>query len=321
MTPNESPAILSPVTAEVLTPPGREPILSFTFERSSILPPALDLSALHHAVCDSIWPPAPAIPQVYLGYLDPGSKLITRAFTKKDIRLALNWKPQPTSYRRKYRAIQPDTTVSIIDGPWLAELVRSRLERSLTLDATIDGWTHALALRDEDTSTHTQRVTELVTQLSRKIGLSEDLINVLRRGARLHDIGKMGIPDKILLKPGPLDGDDWKLMQKHPLFAYEMLHAIPFVEGALDVPYCHHERWDGTGYPRGLKGEEIPLLARIFSVVDVWDALCSNRPYRPAWARARAIQYLVEQSGRQFDPYMTTAFLDMIHSPDIYDQA
>jgi HD-GYP domain-containing protein (c-di-GMP phosphodiesterase class II) len=203
----------------------------------------------------------------------------------------------------------------------LAELVRSRLERSLTLDATIDGWSHALALRDEDTSAHTERVTELVTRLSRRIGLPEDMINVLRRGARLHDIGKMGIPDKILLKPGPLDDDDWMLMQKHPLFAFEMLHAIPFVAGALDVPYCHHERWDGTGYPRGLKGDNIPLLTRIFSVVDVWDALCSDRPYRPAWPRSRAIQYLVEQSGRQFDPYMITAFLDMIHAPDVASQS
>jgi HD-GYP domain-containing protein (c-di-GMP phosphodiesterase class II) len=131
----------------------------------------------------------------------------------------------------------------------------------------------------------------------------------LRRGALLHDIGKMGIPDRILLKEGPLSDEEWEIMRKHPEFAYELISPIEYLWPALDIPYCHHEKWDGSGYPRGLKGEEIPLAARIFSIVDVWDALTSDRPYRNAWPAEKAIQYVREQKGKHFDPHVTDLFL------------
>ena len=128
----------------------------------------------------------------------------------------------------------------------------------------------------------------------------------------MHDIGKMGVPDNILLKPGPLTEEEWEIMRKHPQFAYELLTPIDYLHQALDIPYSHHEKWDGTGYPRGLKGEEIPLAARIFAVVDVWDALTSERPYRPAWSREKAIEYIKTQSGVHFDPQVVEVFLESI---------
>jgi HD-GYP domain-containing protein (c-di-GMP phosphodiesterase class II) len=134
----------------------------------------------------------------------------------------------------------------------------------------------------------------------------------IRRGALLHDIGKMGVPDRILLKPNKLTDDEWEIMRKHPVFAYEMLSPIEFLLPALDIPYCHHEKWDGTGYPRKVKGEEIPLVARIFAVVDVWDALTSDRPYRLAWIKEQALEYIQEQSGKHFDPRVVEAFLRLI---------
>jgi HD-GYP domain-containing protein (c-di-GMP phosphodiesterase class II) len=147
------------------------------------------------------------------------------------------------------------------------------------------------------------------------IGLSEvDLVQV-RWGALLHDIGKMGIPDGILLKPGPLTDEEWLMMKKHPALAYEMLSPIHYLKAALDIPYCHHEKWDGTGYPRGLKGKQIPLTARIFAVVDVWDALISDRPYRKAWSNERTLNYIREQSGKHFDPKVVEAFLRLL--PDM----
>jgi HD-GYP domain-containing protein (c-di-GMP phosphodiesterase class II) len=138
---------------------------------------------------------------------------------------------------------------------------------------------------------------------------SEEALVHVRRGALLHDIGKMGIPDSILLKPGPLTDDEWVIMRKHPVYAYELLMPIPFLRSALDIPYCHHEKWDGTGYPRGLKGETIPLAARLFAVVDVWDALRSDRPYRPAWPEEKVRDYLHRQSGLHFDPEAVETFL------------
>ncbi|MDT8898339.1 HD domain-containing phosphohydrolase [Thermanaerothrix sp. 4228-RoL] len=176
-------------------------------------------------------------------------------------------------------------------------------------DATIEGWSYALDLRDKETEGHTQRVTELALRLARALGLGGEALVHLRRGALLHDIGKMGVPDRILHKPGPLTEEEWALMRQHPVLAYEMLSRVEYLRPALDIPYCHHEKWDGTGYPRGLKGEEIPLAARIFAVVDVWDALTSDRPYRGAWTREQAIAYLREQAGKHFDPHIVEIFL------------
>jgi len=161
---------------------------------------------------------------------------------------------------------------------------------------------HALDLRDKETEGHTQRVTDMTIPLCRVFGLTETELVQVRRGALLHDIGKMGVPDNILLKPGPLTEEEWTMMRKHPTFAFEMLSPIHYLRPALDIPRYHHEKWDGSGYPQGLKGEQIPLVARIFAVVDVWDALTSDRPYRPAWPKERAREHIRSLAGSHFDP-------------------
>jgi PAS domain S-box-containing protein len=189
-------------------------------------------------------------------------------------------------------------------------LQRSNAELSLAYDATIEGWSHALDLRDKETEGHTQRVTEITIKLARVFGLSQDELTQVRWGTLLHDIGKMGIPDAILLKPGPLTDEEWVVMKKHPTFAYEMLSPVQYLSSALDIPYCHHEKWDGTGYPRGLKGDKIPLTARIFAIVDVWDALRSDRPYRAAWSAEKVIEYIRSLSGTHFDPQVLKTCLE-----------
>lgn len=178
-------------------------------------------------------------------------------------------------------------------------------------DATIEGWSHAMDLRDKETEGHTLRVTKLSEQLGTIMGVEVEDLVYMRRGALLHDIGKLGVPDSILLKPAKLTDEEWTIMRQHPQYAYDMIQPIEYLRPALDIPLCHHEKWDGSGYPRGLKGEEIPLVARIFAVVDVWDALISDRPYRPAWDKEKALIYIKEQSGKHFDPYVVENFLKM----------
>ncbi len=201
-----------------------------------------------------------------------------------------------------------------IDNAQLFEgLQRSNFELAIAYDSTIEGWSRALDLRDKETEGHTQRVTALTIALAKALGFSNEEIVHVRRGALLHDIGKMGVPDAILLKPGPLTDEEWVLMKKHPSFAYELLTPIRYLKSAaLDIPYCHHERWDGSGYPKELKGEQIPFSARIFAVIDVWDALTSDRPYRPAWTKEQAVEYIRAQSGTQFDPRVVEAFVEML---------
>ncbi len=189
------------------------------------------------------------------------------------------------------------------------EIQISNSKLILAYDATIEGWSRAMDLRDEETEGHTQRVTELTIQLARAVGVGNEGIVHIRRGALLHDMGKLGIPDRILLKPDKLTEEEWVIMRKHPVYAYDMLSSIEYLRPALDIPYCHHEKWDGSGYPRGLKGAEIPLAARIFAVIDVWDALTSNRPYRKAWTREQALEYIREQTGTHFDPQIVEVFL------------
>lgn len=202
--------------------------------------------------------------------------------------------------------------IAIDNATLFEELQQTNVDLSLAYDATIEGWSRALDLRDRETEGHTQRVTDLTLKLAKQIGV-EDVDRVhIRRGALLHDIGKMGVPDNILYKAGPLDEDEWQIMRQHPLFAYEMLYPITYLRPALDIPYGHHERWDGSGYPRRLRGEQIPLAARIFSVVDVWDALTSDRPYRDAWTKKRAYNFIQKNSGIQFDPDIVTTFLPMV---------
>jgi len=179
-------------------------------------------------------------------------------------------------------------------------------------EATIEGWTRALDLRDKETEGHSRRVTEITINLGRAYGLNDDELLQVRRGALLHDMGKMGIPDAILHKAGALNDDEWIIMRKHPQFAFEMLNTVEYLKPALDIPYCHHEKWDGSGYPRGLKGEEIPIVARLFAIVDVWDALTSDRPYRAAWKKEDALAYIKDQSGKHFDPKVVDLFLKEI---------
>jgi putative nucleotidyltransferase with HDIG domain len=204
--------------------------------------------------------------------------------------------------------------IAIDNAELFDNLQRTNLELSLAYDATIEGWSHALDLRDKETEGHTLRVTEIAEQLARRMGMSDAEITHLRRGALLHDIGKMGVPDAILLKPGPLTDAEWNIMRKHPQYAFEMLSSIVYLRPALDIPYCHHERWDGSGYPRGLMGEKIPFAARIFAVVDVWDALTSDRPYRQAWTQERAMEYLQAKVEVDFDPQVVEMFLQMIET-------
>jgi putative nucleotidyltransferase with HDIG domain len=183
-------------------------------------------------------------------------------------------------------------------------------------NSTLEGWSKALELRDKETEGHTVRVTQITLELARSLGLDgEDLVHI-QRGALLHDIGKMGVPDNILLKPGKLTDEEWLIMREHPRYAYEMLWPIEYLRPALDIPYYHHERWNGAGYPMKLKGEEIPIAARIFAVVDVWDALISERPYKKAMSQEEALREITSQSGIQFDPVVVEAFLAIISRKD-----
>jgi len=200
-----------------------------------------------------------------------------------------------------------------IDNVELFEgLKRTNIELSLAYDTTLEGWSHALDLRDKETEGHTQRVVEMTLRFASEMGIGEDELVHIRRGALLHDVGKLGIPDSILLKPEPLTEDEWIVMRRHPVYAYEWLKPISYLNQALDIPYCHHEKWDGTGYPRGLKGEQIPLSGRIFAITDVWDALVNDRPYRLAWTEEKTVQYIREQSGKFFDPRIVQIFLDLL---------
>ena len=185
-----------------------------------------------------------------------------------------------------------------------------------TYDLTLSGWGQALEFRDRETEGHSQRVVEMTVALARRLGITEENLDHIRRGALLHDIGKMAVPDAILLKKGPLSEDEWKVVNMHPLHARKLLENIPYLKMALDIPYSHHERWDGSGYPEGLSKENIPISARIFAVVDVWDALISDRPYRQAWSEEKVRDYLRDQSGKLFDPQVVGAFLEFIRNDE-----
>ncbi|MBI5030867.1 MAG: PAS domain S-box protein [Chloroflexi bacterium] len=202
--------------------------------------------------------------------------------------------------------------IAIDNAALFKNLELSNAELSQAYDATIQGWSAALDLRDKETEGHTLRVTELTLRLAARLGMRDTELVHVRRGTLLHDIGKMGIPDGILLKPGALTAEEWEIMRLHPVYAYDLLSPIAYLRPALDIPFCHHEKWDGTGYPRGLKDEEIPLAARIFSIVDVWDALSNDRPYRPKWSVQEATEYIKKEDGKSFDPMITQAFLKLI---------
>jgi putative nucleotidyltransferase with HDIG domain len=217
-----------------------------------------------------------------------------------------------TDWETTLDAFANQAAIAIDNADLFDNLQRSNSELRRAYDTTIEGWSHALDLRDKQTEGHTLRVTAMTLRLATAMGVPDDELVHIRRGALLHDIGKMGVPDQILLKPGPLTDEEWVIMRKHPTYAYEMLAPIDFLKPALDIPYYHHEQWDGSGYPCGLRGDQIPLAARIFAVIDVWDALISDRPYREGWPIERVIAYLIEGAGSFFDPQIVTAFLELI---------
>jgi HD-GYP domain-containing protein (c-di-GMP phosphodiesterase class II) len=202
--------------------------------------------------------------------------------------------------------------IAVDNSQLFDNLQRSNQEITQAYDTTLEGWARALELRDRETEGHTRRVTDLTMQLARYMGIPDDELINMYRGVLLHDIGKMGVPDQILRKTGTLNDSEWVEMRKHPEYAFNLLAPIPYLRPALDIPYCHHEHWDGSGYPRGLKGEQIPLSARVFAIVDIWDALLSDRPYRKAWPKEKVLQYIRDISGTILDPRVVRAFLQML---------
>jgi putative nucleotidyltransferase with HDIG domain len=204
------------------------------------------------------------------------------------------------------------TAIAVDNLTLFSDLEDANKELREAYDATIEGWAHALEIRDKETEGHSRRVGRLTVAVAKEYGLSgEELVHV-RRGVLLHDIGKMGVPDQILHKPGPLNEAEWEIMRQHPVYAYEMLKSIDYLKPALNIPHYHHERWDGSGYPEGLTGEAIPLEARLFAVVDAWDALTSDRPYRKAWSEEETKKYLREMAGIEFDPEVVEILLRMV---------
>ena len=228
--------------------------------------------------------------------------------------ILLNWKNKATLSAEELRLLESlaEIAANAIHRSRLhRQTEQQALELTLAYDTTIEGWSRALDLRDHETEGHTLRVTELTLELAREMGIPESDLLHIRRGSLLHDIGKLGVPDKILHKPGPLNDKEREVICRHPQFAFDMLSHISYLQPALAIPWCHHEKWDGSGYPCGLKGEEIPLAARIFAVVDVFDALTSDRPYRSAWTRKKALTYIRRQAGAHFDPNVVKTFLRM----------
>lgn len=208
-------------------------------------------------------------------------------------------------------ALAGQAAIAIDNATLFDDLQRSNSELMQAYDTTIEGWSRALDLRDKETEGHTLRVTKMAMMLARAEGMTTAELVHIRRGALLHDIGKMGVPDSILLKPGPLTEEEWTIMRQHPFMAYQLLSPISYLRPALDIPYCHHEKWDGSGYPRGLKGEQIPLSARLFAIADVWDALKSDRPYRAGWPDSDIVRHIQQGSGSHFDPHAVEAFMNL----------
>jgi PAS domain S-box-containing protein len=262
------------------------------------------------------------------GTLDPDT---LRFFDYEDIRsglaMALVIKGQAVGvlqvyYRRQFspnedwisffETLTKQAALAVENIRLFENLQRKNIELNLAYNETIEGWSSAMDLRDKETEKHTERVTKACTQLAALLGIQSMDMNSLRHGALLHDLGKIGVPDHILHKNGPLTDEEWAIMRQHPQFAYDILSKIDYLRPALDIPYCHHEWWNGEGYPRGLQGDQIPLTARIFAIVDVWDALRSDRPYRPAWSPDQTRRYIESLSGKQFDPKFVSAFLELL---------
>ena len=209
--------------------------------------------------------------------------------------------------------LSAQVAVAVDKSQLYRNLQNAYTELNQAYDQTLAGWVAALELRERETAVHSREVVEMTVRLAHLMGIKADDLMHVWRGAYLHDIGKMAIPDAILLKPGPLTEEEWEVMRQHPSLAYQMLSGVSYLKPALDIPYGHHEKWDGTGYPQGLAGENIPLTARIFAVVDVWQALTSDRVYRKAWPEQNAIEYIVDHSGTHFDPRVVEGFMSLIN--------
>ncbi|WPX10165.1 HD-GYP domain-containing protein [Caldicellulosiruptor danielii] len=220
-------------------------------------------------------------------------------------------------WREFLETLAGQVAIAIDNAELFNNLQRSNIELLKAYDETIEALSYALDLKDKETEGHSQRVTDLTLRIAKEMGIPEEQLIHIKRGALLHDIGKMGIPDSILLKPGKLSDEEWAIMKMHPVYAYQMLSQIEYLRPALDIPYCHHEKWDGSGYPWGLKGKEIPLAARIFAIVDVFDALSNDRPYRKAWQIEKVLEYIREQSGKHFDPQIVEVFVRLIKEKSI----
>jgi len=192
----------------------------------------------------------------------------------------------------------------------IQSLRRDNIEINLAYEATVEGFVRALEMREGEPIGHTHQVTEITLRLAKVVGVDEEALPHLRRGALLHDIGKLGVPESILHKSGPLTDEEWRVIRLHPQIAYDLLFPIVYLHASLDIPYYHHEKWDGSGYPQGVKENQIPLAARIFAVVDVWDALTSDRPFRKAWSDDQASSYMREQAGSRFDAGIVNFFLN-----------
>ncbi|MBN2388028.1 MAG: GAF domain-containing protein [Anaerolineales bacterium] len=218
-------------------------------------------------------------------------------------------------------AIASTAAIAIDNASLFNDLQQSKEDLDAAYITTLEGWARAIELRDHETEGHTRRVTEMTTRFARHLQVAEADLAHISRGALLHDIGKMGVSDAILRKPGPLTAEERVEMEMHPGFGFDMLAPIAFLKPAIDIPFCHHEKWDGSGYPRGLKGEDIPLAARIFCIVDVWDALSQDRYYRKAWPREQVLAFLREQSGLHFAPRLVEAFIGMLSEPERHNPA
>jgi putative nucleotidyltransferase with HDIG domain len=268
-------------------------------ERTILTDPAVVKASFEPAerIVEACFAGYAAVPLVSQGQL----RGVLELFHRSELRTSPEW-------LASLDGLANQAAIALGSATMLADLERSNAQLSLAYDATMEGWARALDLRDKETEGHSRRVTELTLRLARELGVGPKELVDIRRGALLHDIGKMGVPDAILLKPAPLTPEEWEVMQRHPSLAFELLSPIEFLRPALDIPYAHHERWDGNGYPRGLVGEEIPLAARIFAVADVFDAMTSERPYEAARSSEEAIEIIRAEAGRQFDPRVVEAF-------------
>jgi HD-GYP domain-containing protein (c-di-GMP phosphodiesterase class II) len=254
--------------------------------------------------------PAPSVEELVSYYVIPlitnnQVKGVMECFTRSPMHLDQDWKDF-------INLLAGQAAIAINSAQLFDEIKLSNEQLVHAYDDTIEGWSRAMDIRDKETEGHTLRVVDLTLRLARAMGVPEDQLTHIKRGTLLHDIGKLVVPDSILFKPSSLTDLEWKIMKKHPLNAYNMLVSVDYLKPALDIPYCHHEHWDGSGYPRGLKGEDIPLAARIFSVVDIWDALLSDRSYRPAWTREKTLAYIKSRTGEDLDPKVVKVFLKII---------